>query len=147
MKNYIWLILIAVFLLLEAGTAGLTTIWFAGGALIAYVVSLFGLGTVWQVMAFVVCSLLLLIFTRPLALKYVNSRTAKTNVVDRIIGRSAVVTEEVNNVLATGKVMVDGMPWTARAQTDGEIIPVGTAVVVESLQGVKCIVKPEEKAE
>ena len=140
MEPYVWLIIMAVFLVMEALTAGLTTIWFAGGALAAFILAACNVPLIWQIAAFVVASLLLLVFTRPIALRYLNNRTAKTNVVDRIIGRNAIVTEEINNVRATGKVTVDGMPWTARTKTDEEIIPVGAEVVVDALQGVKCIV-------
>ena len=140
MYVYVWLAVFVLSVLVEAATAGLASIWFAGGAFVAFLLALMGVAPVWQIVAFVVISLLLLVFTRPIALRYLNNRTAKTNVVDRIIGRNAIVTEEINNVRATGKVTVDGMPWTARTKTDEEIIPVGAEVVVDALQGVKCIV-------
>lgn len=140
---YVWLIIFVICVILEAMTAGLATIWFAGGALVALLLALLGVDLIWQVLAFVVISLLLLVFTRPLACKYINRRTAKTNVVDSIIGRSAVVTEEINNILATGKVTVDGMPWTARSEDGETVIPIGTEVTVVSLTGVKCIVKAQ----
>ena len=141
MYIYVWLAVFVLSLIVEAETAGLASIWFAGGALVAMVLAIIGVGPVWQVAAFVVISLLLLAFTRPLARKYINKRAEKTNVVDSIIGRTAVVTEEINNILATGKVVVDGMPWTARSAVTEEIIPVGTEVTVVSMTGVKCIVR------
>ena len=141
MYIYVWLAVFILSILVEAATAGLASIWFAGGAFVAFILALIGVGPVWQVAAFVVISLLLLVFTRPLARKYVNRRAEKTNVVDSIIGRTAVVTEEINNILATGKVVVDGMPWTARSAVAEEVIPVGTEVTVVSLTGVKCIVR------
>ena len=91
-------------------------------------------------MVFVLVSVVLLLLTRPLAKKYINERAAKTNK-DTIPGRTAIVTEEVNNLAATGRVTIDGLPWTARAATEEEIIPVGEEVVVEKIEGVKCIVK------
>ena len=144
MEPYVWLIIMAAFLVMEALTAGLTTIWFAGGSLAAFLLSAAGVPLIWQIAAFVAVSLILLIFTRPVAVRYINNRAAKTNVVDRIIGRNAIVTEEINNVKATGKVAVDGMPWSARTAEDTDVIPVGTEVVVDALQGVKCIVHEEK---
>ena len=144
MYIYVWLAVFILSILVEAATAGLASIWFAGGAFVAFILALIGVGPVWQVAAFVVISLLLLAATRPLAKKYVNRKAGKTNVVDSIIGRTAVVTEEINNLKATGKVMVDGMPWTARTEDDSVVIPAGTEVKIEALMGVKCIVRTEE---
>ena len=141
MYIYVWLAIFVLSILVEAATAGLASIWFAGGAFVAFLLALFDIQPVWQVVAFVVISLLLLVFTRPLARRYINRKAEKTNVLDSIIGRTAIVTEEVNNLLATGKVVVDGMPWTARSAVAEEVIPVGTEVTVVSLTGVKCIVR------
>ena len=141
MYIYVWLAVFVLSLIVEAATAGLASIWFAGGAFVAMLLTFLGVAPVWQVVAFVVISLLLLAFTRPLARKYINKRAEKTNVVDSIIGRTAVVTEEINNILATGKVVVDGMPWTARNVVTEEVIPIGTEVTIVSLTGVKCIVR------
>ena len=74
MEMYIWLGLMVLFLLVEAATAGLTTIWFAGGALIAFLAALLGGNLVIQVVVFVLVSLLLLVFTRPMVKKYLNSQ-------------------------------------------------------------------------
>ena len=135
-----WIVLMIVLLIIEAATYGLATIWFAAGALAAYVAALLGGGTAVQVMVFVLISVVLLLLTRPLAKKYINERAAKTNK-DTIPGRTAIVTEEINNLAATGRVTIDGLPWTARAAVPEEIIPVGEEVVVEKIEGVKCIVK------
>ena len=141
MYIYVWLAVFVLSILVEAATAGLASIWFAGGAFVAFLLALLDVSPVWQVIAFVVISLLLLVFTRPLARKYINRKAEKTNVLDSIIGRTAIVTEEINNILATGTVTVDGMPWTARSAVAEEVIPVGTEVTVVSLTGVKCIVR------
>ena len=140
MPSYIWLIVMAVMIVVEISAPGLVSIWFAAGALAAYVAALLGGGTAVQVMVFVLISVVLLLLTRPLAKKYINERAAKTNK-DTIPGRTAIVTEEVNNLAATGRVTIDGLPWTARAAAEEEIIPVGEEVVVEKIEGVKCIVK------
>ncbi len=145
MYVYVWLIVFVLSVVAEIATAGLVSIWFAGGAVVAFILAVLDVPMIWQVVAFVVVSLLLLAATRPLAKKYVNRRASKTNVVDSIIGRTAVVTEEINNLKATGKVTVDGMPWTARTKEDSDVIPVGTEVKVDALMGVKCIVRKEEE--
>ena len=140
MPSYIWLIIMAVMSIVEISAPGLVSIWFAAGALAAYVSALLGASTAIQVMAFVLVSVVLLLLTRPLAKKFINERAAKTNK-DTIPGRMAIVTEEINNLAATGHVTIDGLPWTARAASEEEIIPVGEEVVVEKIEGVKCIVK------
>ena len=129
MPSYIWLIIMAVMIIVEISAPGLVSIWFAAGALAAYVSALLGASSV-----------VLLLLTRPLAKKFINERAAKTNK-DTIPGRMAIVTEEINNLAATGHVTIDGLPWTARAASEEEIIPVGEEVVVEKIEGVKCIVK------
>ena len=140
MPSYIWLIIMAVMIVVEISAPGLVSIWFAAGSLAAYIAAILGANTAIQVMVFVLVSIVLLLLTRPLAKKFINERAAKTNK-DTIPGRTAIVTEEVNNLNATGHVMIDGLPWTARAASEEEIIPVGEEVVVESIEGVKCIVK------
>ena len=141
---YVWLGIFVLAVIIEVATAGLATIWFACGAFVAFILAVLKVDIVWQVVAFVVISLLLLAFTRPMAKKYLNRKTEKTNVLDKIIGRTALVTEEINNILATGKVTVDGMPWTARSTDPDGTIPAGKEVVIEQLMGVKLIVKPLE---
>ena len=140
LPSYIWLIVMAVMIIIEISVPGLVSIWFAAGALAAYVSTLFGANTAIQVMVFVLVSLVLLFLTRPLAQKYINKRAVNTNK-DTIPGRTAIVTEEVNNLAATGRVTIDGLPWTARAASEEDVIPVGEEVVVDKIEGVKCIVK------
>lgn len=141
-----WMIWLAAFVVLtgiEAVTMALTTIWFAGGALVAFLMALLGVGKYIQVGAFFLVSLLLLIFTRPFALKYVNQRTVKTNV-EGIIGKKARITATVNNDLAEGTAVVAGQEWSARS-VNGSIIEAGTMVVVEAVSGVKLIVRKIEE--
>lgn len=139
----IWLILLIVFIAVEAGTMGLTSIWFAGGALIAVIIAVLG-GPVWlQISAFLVVSLVLLIFTRPVAVKYFNKDRVKTNAED-IIGKQAIVTGQIDNLQATGKVVVGGQEWSARSMEEGMVIPEGTVVIVESISGVKLMVRTIE---
>ena len=126
MTPMIWLGLVAVLLLAEAMTVGLTTIWFAGGALVAAIASFFQVNLVIQVLLFLVISLVLLIFTRPWAIRFMNSNREKTN---------------VDSLKETGKAQVRGMEWTVRTEKDEETVEKGEVVTIVKVQGVKLIVK------
>lgn len=139
-----WLIALVVFLVIEAATLGLATIWFAGGALVALIAAMCGAGLGIQVASFLVVSLVLLIFTRPFAVRFLSKDTLKTNV-DRVIGMEGVVTEEISNLAGTGKVSLGGNIWTARTENEGGTIPVDAVVAVLRVEGVKLIVKVKEK--
>ena len=139
-----WLIALIVFLVIEAATLGLATIWFAGGALVALIAAMCGAGLGIQVASFLVVSLVLLIFTRPFAVRFLNKDTLKTNV-DRVVGMEGVVTEEISNLAGTGKVSLGGNMWTARTENEGGTIPVDAVVTVLRVEGVKLIVKVKEK--
>lgn len=139
-----WLIALVVFLVIEAATFGLATIWFAGGALVALIAAMCGAGIVIQIVLFLVVSLVLLFFTRPLAVRFLNKDTLKTNV-DRVVGMEGVVTEEISNLAGTGKVSLGGNVWTARTENEGGTIPVDAVVTVLRVEGVKLIVKVKEK--
>ena len=133
-----------VFMVIEAATLGLATIWFAGGALVALIAAMCGAGLGIQVASFLVVSLVLLIFTRPFAVRFLSKDTLKTNV-DRVIGMEGVVTEEISNLAGTGKVSLGGNIWTARTENEGGTIPVDAVVAVLRVEGVKLIVKVKEK--
>lgn len=137
---YIWLGLMVVFLVMEAMTVGLTTIWFAGGALIAAIAAYFGARIVIQILLGVCTSLILVFLVRPAALKYVNKGITKTNV-NSVVGKNAIVTKEINNLAQTGRVKINDIEWKARAAADDMIIPEGSVVVVEEVDGVKLIVR------
>ena len=127
----VWCVWLAVFVVcigLEAASMALTSIWFAGGALIACVLSIAGVNLYIQLAVFVVVSFLLLYSTRPLALRYINQKTVRTNV-DALVGKKARVTAEIDNDEA----------WTARS-ADGSRIPRDTMVQIQAVSGVKLIV-------
>ena len=137
--DIVWLIILVVLILIEFATLGLTTVWFAGGALIAAIIAAFN-GPLWlQIVAFIVVSLLLLIYTRPIAMKYFNVKRTKTNS-ESLIGKQAIVTEKIDNLQGTGTVTVSGQEWTARSQ-DRSDIEEGAVVQILEIQGVKLIVK------
>ena len=135
----IWLALTAVLLIIEIATLGLTTIWFAGGAVAGFIASMLGANVVIQAVVFFVVSIVLLIFTRPFAVRYINSNKTKTNI-DGLIGQEALVLEEINNIRETGCARLEGKEWTARS-VDDTVIPADTVVIVERIEGVKLIVK------
>ena len=137
-----WLILLACFLVVEAITVGLTTIWFAGGALVAAIASGLGAGILIQWVLFLVISVVLLIFTRPLAVRYMNKGVEKTNA-ESLLGKRAVVIQPVNNLAQTGQVRINDIEWMARTSSDEVTIPEHAIVTIEDVQGVKLIVKEE----
>ena len=136
--SIVWVVIMVVFLVVEAATAGLTCIWFAIGALAALIAALFGAPIWLQLVWFFVVSVVTLYFTRPLVPKYVNSRSQPTNA-DMVIGKEALVTEAIDNVESAGAVAVGGKVWTARSE-NGEPIEVGSIVTVLRIEGVKLIV-------
>ena len=131
-----WLGAAAIFVVIEIITMGLTTIWFAGAVMAAFSLPLWS-----QIIAFVIVSVILLILTRPWALKYLNSRTVRTNA-DSLIGQTALVTQDIDNLNAKGQVKVKGQKWTARSISDDVQLHEGQKVMIESISGVKVIVKP-----
>lgn len=134
-----WLILFVVFAALELISLGLTCIWFAVGALAACVTSLFTDNWMIQAIVFIIVTVVVLVFLRPIAVKYINNKAEKTNI-DSLIGKKAKVMEEIDNINAKGKVSIDGMEWTARS-AEGNIIPKDVLVEVVEIKGVKAIVK------
>ena len=133
-----WLVLFIVFILFEIITLGLTTIWFASGALIALIASLLGADVIVQIIIFIVVSVLLLIFTRPYAKKFINDKTTKTNV-DDLIGKTGKVTETIDNINSTGLVYINGLYWLARSAND-LVIYEDEIVTIIRIEGVKLIV-------
>ncbi len=141
-----WLVVIVAFVAIELNTMALTTIWFAGGALAAFFAAYAGFSIKAQLVVFLIVSLIMLIFTRPFASKFINKGTVKTNAAG-LVGKKARVTAEINNPLSQGAAVVGGQEWTARTEEDDLIIPVGSMVRIKEIRGVKLIVEPikEEK--
>ena len=137
-----WVVALVVFLIVEAVTAGLVSIWFVFGSLVALICAALGAAIWLQIVWFVVVSVATLVLTRPLVKRYVDSRSVATNA-DRNIGRTAVVTERIDNLAATGAVQLAGVVWTARSTDDAVAIEPGTHVTVRAIEGVKLIVESE----
>ena len=138
-----WLAAFVILIGIEAATMALTTIWFAGGAVFAFFAAVLGFSIQTQLVVFLIVSFILLLFTRPFAMRFVNRETVKTNV-DGLIGRKAKVIKKIDNNEpsgAAGATVVDGQEWTARSMDDAVTIPVGTHVVIKEVRGVKLIVE------
>ena len=142
MEMYIWLILMVVFLITEAVTVTMTSLWFAAGSLVALVVALLGGSRGLQIAAFLVVSAAMLACLRPLVRKHFTPKLTRTNV-DSVIGSLGYVTADIDNVSALGTVKLGAMEWTARS-TAGDPIPAGTQIRVDKIEGVKVFVTPVE---
>jgi len=135
---YGWLGIIIILVIIEAATVNLTTIWLAGGALIAFIFALLKLPLFAQLIAFLAVSVILLIFTRPIAVKYLKVGTQKTNA-DALIGKTGLVVMDISEH-KSGQVKVKGQIWTAVSES-GEYIKENTEVVIVAIEGVKLVVK------
>ncbi|MCD7922746.1 MAG: NfeD family protein [Clostridiales bacterium] len=136
----LWLLVFIVMVVVELVSMGLTSIWFAGGALAALFVSLPDTPVQVQIVVFLIVSFVLLLLVRPWARKHFNHEREKTNA-QSLIGQSAVVIEEIDNVHAKGRVLIRGQEWSARSVRETECIPVNTSVRVQEISGVKLIVE------
>mgnify|MGYP000174307227 CR=1 FL=1 len=131
-----WLVLLVVLLVIEIITVGLTTIWGAGGALAALILNI--------LVAFFIVTILLLVFTRPFAMRFINTRRLKTNY-EGIIGKTIRISQKVDNIGQTGMAVVNGTEWTVRSEQDDVILDPGTLAKVVNISGVKLIVKKYEE--
>ena len=142
---WIWLGAMIFFIFLEASTVSLVSLWFVGGSLAAMITALCG-GDLWlQIVLFIVVSSILLLSLRPLARKYLRPRQERTNAQSNI-GKTAVVTESIDNLHGQGAVKISGVYWSARSE-NGEIIDNGEVVRVTAIEGAKVRVErlPKEK--
>lgn len=144
METIIWLVLLVIFLIIEAATVVMVSLWFAAGSLIALLASALGAPIWLQVALFLVVSAALLACLRPMVRKHFTPKLERTNV-DAVIGSWGYVTADIDNAAATGSVKLGAMEWTARS-TAGSRIPKGTLVKVDKIEGVKAFVSPAEVA-
>lgn len=134
----VWIALLVVFVIIEAATAQLVTIWFAAGSMVSLISALLHAPIWLQVLLFFVVSAVTLAATRPLVRKITKNKDSRLNA-DRCIGQQAVVTEEINNVEGKGLAKADGKIWSARS-ADDSVIPEGSLVTIEKIEGVRLIV-------
>ena len=142
MEIGIWFGLLILFGILEAVTVSVVSIWFMAGSLAAILAALCGASLPVQIVLFLAVSVALLACLRPLVRKYVSPKITATNA-DRVIGKTAVVTETIHNIAAQGAVKVGGVVWTARS-SGGKPIAAGAQVQVDRIEGVKLYVTPAE---
>lgn len=143
MDIWFWLVMLVLLLVVEAVTLSLTTIWFACGALVALILSLFCDKPVVEGIVFLVISLLLLLTLRPSALRRFNNRRARTNA-DSVLGRTVLVKTKVDYESNTGRVTIGGMEWAARSLSEHMSFAPGSKATVDHIEGVKLIIKPKE---
>lgn len=141
----IWLVLLVVFIMAEASTVAVVSMWFAVGSLAAMIASFLGAEFWLQAVVFMAVSCGLLCTLRPLVRKYFTPKLTKTNV-DSVIGSTGLVTSPIDNIMSQGQVKLGAMEWSARS-TSGEAIAVGTQVKVDRIEGVKVFVSPAEVKE
>ena len=141
---FIWLIAGIVFLAVEVSTVTLTSIWFAAGALAAMLVAMFNGNMYIQMIAFIIVAIGLLYATKPWSRKFIDTKKISTNA-DRAIGKHVRVIERISNLDQTGRVMYNGLDWTARTEDDNIIIEQGELVQVLHISGVKLIVERVEE--
>ena len=137
-----WLGVTVLFLIAEAATVTVISLWFAAGSLAAMAMALVG-GSIWlQVLTFLLVSAVALTALRPLTRKYLTPKLTATNI-DSVIGSVGIVTADIDNISAAGQVKLGGMEWSARSSS-GASIPAGTKVKVDKIEGVKVFVSPAE---
>lgn len=139
-----WLVLLIILLIIEIITIGLTSIWAAGGALAALILNILGVSLLWQVVVFFAVTFVLLCFTRPFAVRFINNQREKTNY-EGIIGKTIRIAETVDNISQSGMAVVNGQEWTVRAEKEDEILEPGTLAKVVNISGVKLIVRKYEE--
>ena len=139
-----WLAAMLIFLMAEASTVALISVWFAAGALTALIAALLGAGIRLQITLFLLVSSVLLLLLRKIVRRFIIPRTPRTNV-DSVIGSVGIVKTPIDNVAAVGKVEIAGMEWTARSSS-GEPIPAGLRIRVDRIEGVKVFVSPAEES-
>lgn len=144
---WFWLALAIALMVIELSTTQLISLWFSIGAAITAIVKVVfnDIGIIWQVVIFAVVSLALLIATRPLVKRFLSKKGEgnKTNL-DLIIGKEAIVTEEIDNIKAQGSVKINGLIWSARSSDEG-VIPADAIVIIEEINGNKAIVSIKQK--
>jgi membrane protein implicated in regulation of membrane protease activity len=140
-----WILVMIACMVIEGITLGLTTIWFAAGALVAWLTYKVGFGLNFQIIVFLIVSVLCLVLTRPIAIKKLKIGKIKTNS-ESLLGEYFKVESTIDNINSEGTVKVGGQLWSARS-FDDQLIEKGEIVQVKEIQGVKLIVQRKNKTE
>lgn len=144
MGTLFWLIVLGMMILMEIATLGLTTVWFAGGACVTLILSLFITNPYVEWAVFLIVSVLCLVALRPLFIDKFNAKREKTNL-DHLIGQTARVTVTIDNFHSRGSVNLKGQDWSARNAVSDDLIEEGSKVIVREISGVKLMVEPVVK--
>ena len=139
-EQIMWLVLLVIFVLIEALTVSLVTIWFAVGAVAAFIASMLGASFLVQWFIGIGVSAVVLMLVRPMARNQLKKGIEPTNV-DSMVGKVCIVKEEIDNIKGTGQVVIGDLEWSARSMEDKEVIPVESKVVIEKVEGVKVFVR------
>lgn len=141
----IWGAAAAAFIVIEVVTVTFVAVYFAIGAAVAALVAALGGGFAWQLLAFAITGVVLMVLTRPVLKRKLEAPDVPTNV-DRMAGKGGIVTIAIDNDANTGQIRVGTEYWTARVAGDGEgvLVPVDARVVVQKIEGVTALVIPRE---
>ena len=138
----IWLLVAAVFVVIEIFTSGFAVACFSVGCVFGAILAACDLSLTWQVVAFAIGSFLAFLLIRPVVMKYIDKKTndnhVKTNM-DNVIGKTAMVTERIEEN-GYGRVKIDGDDWKAQT-SDGTPAEVGEKVVIVSYESIILTVK------
>ena len=138
-----WTAMAIVFGLIEAVTAGLVSLWFIAGSVIGAIAAALGWHWGVQTALFLIVSVLVLVFLRPMLSKHINPKKEPTNA-DALIGKTAVVILPIDNLQGVGQVKVSGSVWSAQS-ADDQPIEMDSEVVINAIRGVKLIVAKKEE--
>ncbi len=133
----IWIAAMVIFAVAEIATVQFISIWFAVGSLAAFFAAMLDLNNTVQITVFVLVSVLLFILSKPLVKKLQKTKVNTNS--DRLVGKTVIISQQVDNVKEQGRTHVGGVDWSVRS-SDGSIIEAGEQAVVEDIKGVKLIV-------
>lgn len=138
-----WTVMAIAFGLVEALTAGLVSLWFIAGAVVAAIAAALGWHWGVQTVLFLAVSVLVLVLLRPMLAKHMNPKIQPTNA-DALIGKTALVTLTIDNIQGLGQVKVGGSIWSA-VSADDTVIEADCTVRIREIRGVKLVVVKEEE--
>ena len=133
MSIFVWVFIAIMFILLELILSTFSLIWLGIGAIIAGVLNYFGFDIYFQFCAFVVVSLVLILFSRKFALKITPEPSKKTTS-DRLVGEKGVIVRKLND--GEGIIKVLGEEWSAFVPDDADV---GDKVKVVSIKSIKLV--------
>ena len=140
--GWMWIAIIVLSVVIEAATDQLISIWFVPGAVVGTVMDFLKVDLIWQVLVFLVLSVIGILFIRKHLMKFVPDQNTKTNI-DAIIGEKCVVTEKIDNFAGCGQAKVKGQVWSARGINEDDVFEIGDVLRIVAIEGVKIICKKD----